>query len=480
MLRSTARLVLAICLVLATAKPGLAQFTLEQVMGAPFSSDLTAAEHGPRVAWTMNIRGVRNIWIAEAPNFTARQLTNYREDDGQPLASLRLTADGRTVLYVRGSEANTSGEVADPTSAGEQRKQQVWAIDVDGSAQPRLLGEMGCDDEGCEDIEISPDGKRAVWATKKQLWIADIQGPASEKGNAKQLAFFRGSNEQPRWSPDGKAIAFVSHRDDHSFIGIYDLEHKTTRWLAPGSNRDTSPRWSPDGRKVAFIRLPGLERHQPLIPERTTPWAIWVADVNSAEGRQIWASGTQENDDFPSLTADGSFYFAAGDRIVFASERDGRNHLYSIGVDGGQPALLTSGDFDVEQVTLSGDKKSVIYTSNQGDTDRRHLWRVPVDGSAGQQQLTSGDTAEWSPAQLADGTIVCLGSSATTPAMPYRIQQNGGNQNGRKMIAAETVSKDFPSNQLVTPQIVTLLAKTGSLSMANYSCLEMLRGNCRR
>src|SRR5213594_2342935 len=83
-----------------------ANFTLEQVMSSPFPSNLVAASHSGRVAWAFDAKGVRNLWVADAPNFAARQVTHYEGDDGLPIASLRITADGRTLVYVRGSEAN--------------------------------------------------------------------------------------------------------------------------------------------------------------------------------------------------------------------------------------------------------------------------------------------------------------------------------------------------------------------------------------
>ena len=119
-----------------------ANFTLEQVLASPFPSNLVAASHSPRVAWVFNAKGVRNIWVADAPDFAARQITHYDSDDGLPIASLRITADGRTLVYVRGSETNENGRVADPTNGVWPRKQQVWAIDVDGRRAP-LAGRDG-------------------------------------------------------------------------------------------------------------------------------------------------------------------------------------------------------------------------------------------------------------------------------------------------------------------------------------------------
>src|SRR5947209_16015558 len=93
-----------------------AQFTVEQVMSYPFPSHLTASATGERVAWAVNFKGIRNVWIADGPTFAAKQVTHYAADDGGEIDSVRLTPDGKTVLYSRGSETNQQGEVADPTS----------------------------------------------------------------------------------------------------------------------------------------------------------------------------------------------------------------------------------------------------------------------------------------------------------------------------------------------------------------------------
>jgi dipeptidyl aminopeptidase/acylaminoacyl peptidase len=426
-------------------------FTLEQVMSSPFPSNLVAASHSPRIAWVFDAKGERNVWIADGPNFAARQVTHYRGDDGEPIASLRLTPDGRSVVYARGTETNEAGRVADPTSGVAARKQQVWAMDADGD-QPRLLGEMGCGEEGCEDIELSPDGQFAVWAARKHLWIAPVSGVTP----AHQLTDLRGENFNPKWSPDGREIAFVSHREDHSFIAVYDFGRDQVRYLSPSVDRDLYPRWSPDGRQIAFIRIPGVEEKLPLIPRRVVPWSIWVADAASGNGREIWRSGEGPDDSFPRLTAETSFLFPAKDRIVFASEQDGWNHLYSISASGGKPALLTPGEFEVEDVTLPEDKKSLVYSSNQGDIDRRHLWRLDL-AEGKPRPLSQGETMEWNPVATGQGDYVaCLGSTATSPAMPYRIADRG-----REMIAASAMPADFPSRHLVVPKQVVFKSEDG-------------------
>jgi dipeptidyl aminopeptidase/acylaminoacyl peptidase len=426
-------------------------FTVEQVMSSPFPDNLTAASRGERIAWVFYAKGVRNVWIADGPDFHARQVTHYSEDDGQPIASLRLTPDGRSIVYARGSELNGEGEVADPTSNVQRPEQQVWVADVE-SGMPRLLGTLNCQHEGCEDIELSPDGQTAVWAARGQLWIAPVSGALP----AQQLCYVRGENDQPRWSPDGKKIAFVSHRGDHSFIAVYDPGRQTLRYLAPSVDRDELPRWSPDSKQVVFTREPGAEAKQPIIPVRPQPWSIWMADAATGEGRTLWHSGAADNDSFPQLTEEVSLNFSADDHIVFASEQDGWNHLYSIAASGGQPTLLTPGEFDVEHVVMSADGHSVVYSSNQDDIDRRHIWRVSAAGGQ-PEALSKGETIEWSPAETGDGKfVVCLGSTAISPAMPYVLRSSG-----RDMLAREALPAEFPSAQLVTPKQVIFQSEDG-------------------
>src|SRR5215831_15902242 len=93
-----------VCAITSQAQHG--GFTLEQVMSSPFPTGLTAAAKANRIAWVFNAKGERNVWVADAPEFAARQVTHYSGDEGQDILSLRLTLEGKTVVYARGSEVS--------------------------------------------------------------------------------------------------------------------------------------------------------------------------------------------------------------------------------------------------------------------------------------------------------------------------------------------------------------------------------------
>jgi dipeptidyl aminopeptidase/acylaminoacyl peptidase len=457
---------IAICLTLCfvfTAS-AFAQFTIDQIMSAPYTANLTAAKNAPRIAWTFNIKGERNIWVADAPDYKARQVTHYKGDEGQELSSVRLTPDGKTVVYVRGGETNEGGRSADPAQTGAEIKQQVWAVDVDSNGEPRLLGDMGCHYEGCEDVQISPDGKTALWMTKKTLWTAPIYSEVGKKIEAKQLHPLQGSSDDAKWSPDGKQIVFTLSRggNDHRHIVVFDVATSAVKYIAPSTDRSLFPRWSPDGKHIAFARVGGRENRLPIIPRRPQPWSIWIGDPQTGTAQKIWESGQQMNDSLPHF-AETSFIFAK-DRIVFNSEQDGWSHLYSVPTVGegsaaklavAKPTPLTPGDFDVEDVTLSANGDSVIYTSNQFttdklDQDRRHIWRVSIAGSK-PEQITKGESMEWKPT-VSSQTICYIGSTAKRPGMP---------QCADKLIGQELIPADFLAAQLVVPKQVIFKSDDG-------------------
>src|SRR3954469_139510 len=95
---------LVILLALVGQQTASRSFTVEQILGFPSPENLIASPVGSTIAWTFNDRGVRNIYVAGGPNFEAKRVTGYTEDDGQELTQLAFSRDGKTIVYVRGGD----------------------------------------------------------------------------------------------------------------------------------------------------------------------------------------------------------------------------------------------------------------------------------------------------------------------------------------------------------------------------------------
>ena len=236
---------------LSVASTGLQsdQFTIEQVLSAPFPTELIAAPAKGRFAWEFNAQGKRSVWIAEpsgdARGYTSRAIASYSQDDGQDIGELTWAPDGNSVVYVRGGDFDyPSKEYPNPTAAPEGVEQDVWVAFVNGS-DPKKIGEG-------HDPAVSPKGSVVAYILKGEVWLANLDGGAKPG----QLIHEQGTNGSLRWSPDGQSIAFVSSRGDHSFVGVYSVRAKTVTYLDPSTDDDQQPVWSADSTKIAFIRIP--------------------------------------------------------------------------------------------------------------------------------------------------------------------------------------------------------------------------------
>jgi dipeptidyl aminopeptidase/acylaminoacyl peptidase len=432
-----------------------APFTLDQVRSYPFPTELTAATTGSRVAWAFNEQGRRNIFVAEGPAFSARQLTHYDRDDGQELSSVGVSANGRWVVYVRGGDHGSNWDDGLPVNAGSNPvapKVQIFSVSFEGG-EPKPIA------DGDEPV-MSPRGDWVAFVKAGQIWTAPIDGSAP----AKQLVMARGENSDPRWSPDGSRLAFVANRGDHSFVGVYTNDSTAITWLAPAFARDRSPRWSPDGRRIAFVRLPGTGgAPDSLLPPRPSPWEIWTADATTGAAQRLWKSPETLSGSVPSTDGGTNLGWGAGDRVVFLSYQDGWPHLYSIPASGGAALLLTPGRYMAEHISLSADGRWLVFAGNMGadslDIDRRHVIRVPVDRAA-PQIMTPGSGLEWSPTITGDGaTLVFISATPQRPPLPATIAL-GNSRAAIRPIAADHIPADFPTG-LVTPRQVIFRSADG-------------------
>ena len=447
-------LILGIASLVATPQRAAQSFTVEQIKAYPFPNELTASASGARIAWAFNERGARNVWVAEGPDFKARRLTNYETDDGQELTSLSLSADGKYVVYVRGGDhgSNFDSSVGvNPGLTTTAMKVQIWSVPFAGG-EPKLLG------EGDEPL-ISPKSDRVVFVKERAIWSGPIDGSTP----AKRYFYARGDCGAPQWSPDGTRLAFVSNRGDHSFIGIYTNDATPIVYLAPSTSRDASPRWSPDGKRIVFVRRPGNGgAPEPVLEQRAQAWSIWTADAGSGEGQQLWKSPFTLRGSPPSTEGGTNLHWAAAGRIVFLSYLDGWPHLYSISENGGEPLLLTPGNYMAEYISISNDRRYMVFAGNAGtdtdDIDRRHIVKVPVD-RAEPVVITAGKGLEWTPFVTGDGKYIAyIGATAQRPPLPAVMPASGGKA---MTLAEDRVPSNFPTAQLVIPKKVVYKAPDG-------------------
>jgi dipeptidyl aminopeptidase/acylaminoacyl peptidase len=446
------QIILSLCLALAFAAASVAAshpFTLEQVMSAPFPTELTVAPTGAKAAWVFNASGARNIWVAEESGgrFTARQLTSYTGDDGQDVGDLAWLPDASAVVYVRGGDLEYPGEAyPNPMSIPQGVQQNVWLMPLSGGS-PQLLGEGYAP-------AVSPKGSSVAFLKKGQVWLVKIN-PVEK---AAQLIHGEGRAKSLRWSPDGSKLAFVSSRRNHSLIGVYDFSQKSLRYLDPSVDIDRSPVWSPDSKRIAFIRLPASTNDQIFGPQRTgVPWSIRIADAATGVGQGVWKAQEGPGSVFHGVHASDQLLWADGNLLVFPWERDGWLHLYTVPVAGGAPHLLTPGDFIVEDVTLGPDRRELVFNSNENDIDRRHLWKESVTGDH-PTPLTKGNGIEWSPVVTSPGNrIILLHSDAKLPARPAVLESSGKIRD----LAPEAIPADFPAREMVTPRPVIVSAADG-------------------
>ena len=424
-------------------------FSMQSVLSYPFPSQLVAAPVGSRIAWAANEQGKRNVYIANAPEYEARKMTAYSEDDGQELTSLSFSADGNWIVFVRGGDhGGRDGGPVNASSAPVAPKMLVFALNI----QDKSIKAFG---EGDHPL-ISPDSKTVIFENAGQIKCAQIDGATA----ASNLFYAKGTNSSYKWSPDGKKLVFVCNRSDHSYIGIYTDQKTPIQWLMPSFSRDIMPSWSPDGSEITFVRLPGVgSETDAILSRKHQPWAIWKVKVTDGKGTQIYKAPETIMGSYPQMEGGANLMWAIN-RIVFTSYQDGWPHLYSINPDGTDQKILTPGNFTTENIKLSDDRKTLVFASNTGenkdDLDRRHIYRVSVD-QADMKLLTAGNGIEAYPVIAGDNkTVFCLSATAQRPLLPARI-----NQGKLALIGADLIPKDFPLTAMITPSHVSFKAADG-------------------
>jgi dipeptidyl aminopeptidase/acylaminoacyl peptidase len=236
------------------------------------------------------------------------------------------------------------------------------------------------------DPDLSPDGRAVLHTRAESDWkssrrLTHIWRAPTDGGDAVQLTTGAGSETQPRWSPDGRTIAFITKRGDNEFDQIYLLPRDggEARPLTSHASAVSRISWSPDATTIFF----------------TAP------DPKSAEEK------TREK------VRDDTYAF---------EENYKQTHLWKVTVADKVEMRITKGDFSVTSYELSDDGRKVVYhgapTPLLGDGDRGEVWVMNADGTSA-VQLTKNTVAERGARISPDGSQVLFMSASNAQFETY-------------------------------------------------------------
>jgi dipeptidyl aminopeptidase/acylaminoacyl peptidase len=438
------------------------RFALDDVLSAPFVDQLTASPKLDALTWTVHERGARNVAVW-TPAGGAREVTHETADDGQELDAPQLTPGDTAVVYARGGAGQDGGgDNPNPTSPVKPLPRRILLTSLASGATIELGNgrEPALSPTGDRVAWIGPDGQPAMAA------ISSPDGGATWKAAAAERPFaVRGTADSPLWSPDGKRLAIVTQRGTHAYVAIYALGAKNLVYAAPGFGNDGNPAWSADSARIAFVRQPGSPPDLTPYdePSRVAPWSIVVADAATGAGGEVWRAPLGRGSEFSVADGVQPLWWSKDGDLAFVWERDGWRHLYALAGARGPAKLLTPGSYEVEQISAGANGTDLLYTSNEGDLDARHVWRVSFAGGA-PERVTGGPANQWSPVDLSGARTaylnatynaagaVTLGAAVAPKSDPVALAET---------LPAAPVPAAFPAALLVRPKPVVFTAPDG-------------------
>src|SRR5436190_23008341 len=181
--------------------------------------------------------GAENIWLAESGR-RPRALTNFT---GGRVLWPSISYDGRIIVFNRDSQIWKFD-----TSSGRSAAVNITRRGVPAGPAMEHLRLA----EGSSELALSPDGKKAAFIVRGEIFAA----AAADGGDAARVTNTPAEESQIAWSPDSRRLVYVSDRSGVAHLYLYDFGSGAETQLTNAPGADDTPRYSPDGKMIAFER----------------------------------------------------------------------------------------------------------------------------------------------------------------------------------------------------------------------------------
>lgn len=181
--------------------------------------------------------GAQNLWTKPL-NGAAKQVTQFK--NGRVLWP-NISYDGKLIVFER-----NFGIWKFDTSNGQASEIKVTRR---GAVPGPMVEHLSLNNQ-FQELALSPDGKKVAFVARGEIFAAS----AKDGGDAVRVTRAPARDGQITWAPDSKRIAYVSERSGTGQLFLYDFMSNAETELSSNPVRDTAPRFSPDGKSIAFVR----------------------------------------------------------------------------------------------------------------------------------------------------------------------------------------------------------------------------------